>query len=166
MRINRPVGLTASIEIQPSTSYIILQLIRNFLLDLSKVRVSNTLYIVFQHFMASTVPTTSSTKETTNFARLCRLLVDLGTPALRKVFDDLILPENLQATLVANETTLQSLRTRKILNVSQWEKLFPIHPSSVSSHHFVITEGLPGRGACSLVPYENSQLFPGSSKIN
>lgn len=137
MKVNRSVKLTASIEMRPSASYSIV--FRQFLPDLSKVRVSNTFYIAFQHLMASTVPTTSSTRETTNFARLCRLLVDLGTGALKKVFDGLILPGNLQATLAANETTLRSLIMRKILNASQWEKLFPADRSTVSSDQFDIT---------------------------
>ena len=37
--------------------------------------------------MASTLPSFASTKETTNYARLCRLLVDVGTQALRDTFD-------------------------------------------------------------------------------
>ena len=36
--------------------------------------------------MACAAPTASSSKETTNFARLCRLLVDVGTQALRDTF--------------------------------------------------------------------------------
>ena len=37
--------------------------------------------------MASTPPPFTSTKETTNYAHLCRLLVDVGTQALRDTFD-------------------------------------------------------------------------------
>ena len=41
------------------------------------------------------------------------------------------------------------------------------HETTGDRPKFVITkEGLPGGGACSLVPYENLQLFPCSSKIN
>jgi len=89
--------------------------------------------------MASTVPTDSSTEETTNFARLCRLLVDVGTQVLRETFNNIHSPTNLQSTLATNRSTLQSLRTRKILNPNQWGKLFPAKPASVSSRDFDIT---------------------------
>ena len=44
--------------------------------------------------MASAAPTALSTKETTNYARLCRLLVDIGTQALRDTFDAIHAPGN------------------------------------------------------------------------
>ena len=75
--------------------------------------------------MACAAPTTSSTKETTNYARLCRLLVDVGTQALRDTFDAIHPPANLHAVLAANKAKLQSLRTKKIVNATQWGKLFP-----------------------------------------
>ena len=59
--------------------------------------------------MACAAPTVSSTKETTNYARLCRLLVDTGTQALRDTFNP---PANLQSVLAANKATIQSLRKR------------------------------------------------------
>ena len=37
--------------------------------------------------MAFVAPASPSTKETTNYARLCRVLVDVGTCALRDCFD-------------------------------------------------------------------------------
>ena len=89
--------------------------------------------------MACAAPTTSSTKETTNYARLCRLLVDVGTQALRDTFDAIHPPANLHTVLAANKTTLQSLRTRKVINATQWGKLFPAIPTSVSSANFDIT---------------------------
>ena len=89
--------------------------------------------------MACAAPTTSSTKETTNYARLCRLLVDVGTQALRDTFDAIHPLANLHTVLAANKTTLQSLRTRKIINATQWGKLFPAIPTSVLSAHFDIT---------------------------
>ncbi|KAL9952219.1 hypothetical protein ACROYT_G039440 [Oculina patagonica] len=88
--------------------------------------------------MASAAPTASS-KETTNYARLCRLLVDIGTQSLRDKFDTIHSPANLPTVLAANKTTLQSLRTRKIINATQWGKLFPAIPSSVSSRDFDTT---------------------------
>ena len=81
----------------------------------------------------------ASTKETTNYARLCRLLVDVGTLALRDKFNGIHSPANLQAVLAGNKPMLQSLRARKIINPTQWGKLFPAVPSSVSSASFDIT---------------------------
>ena len=89
--------------------------------------------------MASAAPATSSNKETTNYARLCRLLVDVGTRALRDTLDVIHAPTNLQAVLTANKPTLQGLRSRRIINATQWGKLFPVIPSSVSSTDFDIT---------------------------
>ena len=81
----------------------------------------------------------ASTKETTNYARLCRLLVDVGTQALRDKLNGIHSPANLQAVLAANKPMLQSLRARKIINPTQWGKLFPVIPSSVSSASFDTT---------------------------
>ena len=89
--------------------------------------------------MASATPATSSTKETTNYARLCRVLVDVGTYALRDYFDAICTPPTLHTVLTASEPTLQSLRKRKIINATQWEKLFPEIPDSVCSKDFDIT---------------------------
>jgi len=89
--------------------------------------------------MASAAPATSSNKETTNYARLCRLLVDVGTQALRDTLDAFHAPANLQAVLAANRSTLQGLRARRIINATQWGKLFPVIPSAVSSKTFDTT---------------------------
>jgi len=89
--------------------------------------------------MASASPTASSNKETTNYARLCRLLVDVGTQALRDTLDAIHAPANLHAVLAANKPTLQGLRSRKIINSTQWGRLFPVIPSSVSSKTFDTT---------------------------
>lgn len=45
--------------------------------------------------MAGVLPTALSSKETTNYARLCRLLVDVGTQALRDTLDAIHVPTNL-----------------------------------------------------------------------
>ena len=89
--------------------------------------------------MACAAPTASSSKETTNYARLCRLLVDIGTQALRDTFDAIHAPATLHTVLARNKTMLQSLRTRKIINPTQWGKLFPVIPNSVSSRDFDVT---------------------------
>ena len=89
--------------------------------------------------MASALPTASSTKETTNYARLCRLLVDIATQALRDKFDAFHSPANLHAVLAGNITTLQSLRAKKIINPIQWGTLVPPIPTKVSSRDFDTT---------------------------
>ncbi|PFX32802.1 E3 ubiquitin-protein ligase DZIP3 [Stylophora pistillata] len=89
--------------------------------------------------MANAAPTTSSTKETTNYARLCRLLVDIGTQALRNTLHAIHAPTSLHAVLAANEATSKSLRAKKVINPIQWRKLFPAIPTSVSSRDFDIT---------------------------
>ena len=96
--------------------------------------------------MAGVPLVTSSTKETTNYARLCRLLVDVGSQALRDTFDSIHAPASLH-TVLANppaQTILQSLYKpkkgkKKILNPNQWDKLYPAIPTSVSSANFDIT---------------------------
>ena len=88
-------------------------------------------------------PPVASTKETTNYARLCRLLVDVGSQALRDTFDGIHSPAGLHGVLAhtnpTTHATLQTLRKKKILNPTQWGKLYPIIPSSVSSASFDIT---------------------------
>ena len=89
--------------------------------------------------MASAAPTFSSTKETTNYARLCRLIVDVGTQVFRDTFDAIHAPTNLHTVLAGNKAAIQTLRTKKVINVNQWGKLFPTISTSVSSAHFDIT---------------------------
>ena len=92
--------------------------------------------------MASAPTLAPSTKETTNYARLCRLLVDGGTKALRHLFDRFHSPANLFNVLKAGSaehSTLQSLKRKRIINATQWGKLYPTPPSSVTSEDFDIT---------------------------
>ena len=89
--------------------------------------------------MASAAPTFSSTKETTNYARLCRLVVDVGTQVFRDTFDAIHAPTNLHIVLAGNKATIQTLRTKGVINANQWGKLFPTISTSVSLAHFDIT---------------------------
>ena len=92
--------------------------------------------------MASAPTLATSSKETTNYARLCRLLVDGGTKALRYTFDKYHPPANLFNVLKAGSaehSTVQSLKKKKIINATQWGKLYPSPPSSVTSKDFDIT---------------------------
>ncbi|XP_015779663.1 PREDICTED: nucleotide-binding oligomerization domain-containing protein 2-like [Acropora digitifera] len=91
--------------------------------------------------MASSPPDFASTQENTNYARLCRLLVDVGCTVLRDTFDSIHPPGNLHVVLSSPSvfSTLQSLRKKKVLNPLQWGKLFPAVASSVSSASFDVT---------------------------
>ena len=89
--------------------------------------------------MACAAPTASSSKETTNFARLCRLLVDVGTQALRDTLESIHAPATLHTVLARNRTVLQTLRRRKIISATQWGKSFPAVPTSVLTAHFDTT---------------------------
>ncbi|PFX13475.1 NLR family CARD domain-containing protein 4 [Stylophora pistillata] len=85
----------------------------------------------------------TSSKETTNYARLCRLLVDVGSQVLRSAFDKIHPPATLPIVLgktSVHHATLQSLYTgkKKVLNPTQWKKLYPLR-SPVSSTTFDIT---------------------------
>ena len=96
-----------------------------------------------------------STRETTNYARLCRLLVDVGSDVLRETFDKKRPPGNLDTVLSSPpvHAVLQLLKNRKVLNPLQWGKLYPAIKSSVSSQHFDITLLMVLlRNICGLVP--------------
>ena len=80
----------------------------------------------------------ASSKETTNYARLCRLLVDVGSQVLRDVFEKLRPPGSLDTVLKTPSvsSTLTSLKKKRVLNHAQWTKLTS---SSVASVDFDIT---------------------------
>ena len=96
-----------------------------------------------QSIMASApAPSVASTKKTTNYARLCRLLVDVGSQALMDTFNRIHPPPGLHSVLAPGTPAhriLQPLRKKKILNPTQWTKLYPAVSSSVSSASFDIT---------------------------
>ena len=118
--------------------------------------------------MAFVVPASPSTKETTNYARLCRVLVDVGACALRDCFDAICTPPTLHTVLAANQATLQNLRKRRIIDATQWGKLFPAIPSSVSSKNFDITLLTTLlRNICGLVPPVTGwDMLPTSTDIS
>ena len=91
--------------------------------------------------MANAAPTFHSTKETANYARLCRLLVDVCSQVLRETFDKRRPTGNLDTVLSSPpiHRVLQSLLKRRILNPLQWGRLYPAIKSSVSTQHFDIT---------------------------
>ena len=91
--------------------------------------------------MASGPAPIASTQENTNYARLCRLLVDVGCTVLRDTFNSIHPPANLHGVLSSPSVfpTLQSLRKKRVLNPLQWGKLFPAVASAVSSANFDVT---------------------------
>ena len=92
--------------------------------------------------MASAVaPSFRSTKETTNYARLCMLLVEVGAYILRDNFDKRRPTGDLNAVLSSPpvHAVLQSLRKKRILSPFQWVKLYPAIKPTVSSKNFDIT---------------------------
>ncbi|KAL9963353.1 hypothetical protein ACROYT_G026861 [Oculina patagonica] len=107
--------------------------------------------------MASAPSPFVSTKETTNYARLCRLLVDVGSQALRDTFDKIHPPATLHAIFSSHSVHYATLQTlyrgrRKVLNPTQWGKLYPVH-SPVSSASFDITLlTVLLRNICGLIP--------------
>ncbi|XP_066025377.1 NLR family CARD domain-containing protein 3-like isoform X3 [Pocillopora verrucosa] len=88
--------------------------------------------------MASAPPLHPSTKETSNYAQLCRLLVGVGSHVLREIFDRVCPPENLHTVLTnpTNHAKLQTLRKKRVLSTFQWGKLYPVVKSSISSRNF------------------------------
>ena len=91
--------------------------------------------------LGSGAPTFPSTKETTNYTRLCRLLVGVGSQVLRETFDRIHPPGGLDTVLATAPAhpKLQSLQKKKVLNPLQWDKLYPVMKSSISSKNFDIT---------------------------
>ena len=90
--------------------------------------------------MATAAPSPlASSVEKANGNKLSRLLIDGGTTVLRNVFDSYHPPKTLSVNLYANYSILSNLRRKKILNGSQWEKLFPPGGGHPSSKNFDIT---------------------------
>ena len=69
---------------------------------------------------SAAAPSFHATEKTTNYARLCRLLVDVGSHILRETFDKKRPPGNLEKVLSTSKIRdeLQELRKRKVLNPS------------------------------------------------
>ena len=105
----------------------------------------------------------TSSKETTNYARLCRLLVDVGTQVLRDTFERKRPPGDLHTVLTTPpvQGTLASFQKRRVLYPTQWAKL--VSPT-VSSKDFDITLlAVLLRNVCSLPPPATSWKCPPTS---
>ena len=81
-----------------------------------------------------------STQRKTNYSRLCRLLISIGSRVLRDTFDSIIPPENLRELLKGDpaHSRLQLLRKKGVLSSVHWRKLYPAIPPEVSSASFDI----------------------------
>ena len=88
--------------------------------------------------MAFATPSNPSTKGTSNYAQLCRLLVEVGSHVLKEIFDRVCPPEKLHTVLTnpTNRAKLQTLRKKRVLCTSQWRKLYPAVKWSISSGNF------------------------------
>ncbi len=92
-------------------------------------------------------------QEKANFTRLCRLLVDKGTEALRKTLDAIHPPANLPAALNAKIKSLSGLRSNKVINIHQWDLLFPPSGNLPDSKSFDVTLlNVLLRNICGLLP--------------
>ncbi|PFX33099.1 E3 ubiquitin-protein ligase DZIP3 [Stylophora pistillata] len=82
--------------------------------------------------------THSSTNEKSNYANLCRFLVEVGPLVLCEIFNKVCPPGNLYTVLVdtKNYEKLRTLRKKRVLSYSQWRKLYPVVRLTVSSKDF------------------------------
>ena len=93
-----------------------------------------------------------SSDDKTNAFTLYRLIVDLGTKALRITFNRYN-PGNLQAVLSTHNHTLLRLKHKNIVTQSQWDGLYPATPNPPNINDFDITLlSLLLRNICGLKP--------------
>jgi len=79
--------------------------------------------------------------ENVNYIKLCRLLYDGGTLAVKTVFDGIVPPASLGSVLTANRPILQRLKrpAGNVLSEDQWDLLYPPGGASPKSEAFDIT---------------------------
>ena len=77
--------------------------------------------------------------EKSNWFKLVRLLIDGGTEAMRIVFQQCHTGKTIQTVLAANTSTLVHLKGKKIINQTQWDKLYPTPPNIPDISNFDIT---------------------------
>ena len=77
----------------------------------------------------------------------------MSVHCIPEVFDSCNVRLTLHTILAASNPSLKSLRSRRIINATQWGKLFPAISTSVSSKHFDITLLMTLlRNICGLAP--------------
>ena len=114
--------------------------------------------------MASSV--LESSEEKIYGFKLMRLIVDGGTEALRNVFLS-IHPGILHNVLATHYLTLYHLKTTRIINQTQWDKLYPHPPKLPNIQEFDITLlVILLRNICSLSPPSSGWNVSPSSSDN
>ena len=78
-------------------------------------------------------------EEKSNGTKLARLLIDGGTATLRYALGSIHAPADLQSFLRTNRYLLNNLQKKRVLNSSQWDKLYPPSGAEPDSRTFDIT---------------------------
>ena len=81
----------------------------------------------------------ASSREKINGSKLSRLIIDGGTTVLRNIFDHYHPPVNLASDLNSHYSVLTNLLRKRVLNIHQWNKLFPPGGGVPDSNTFDIT---------------------------
>ena len=92
-----------------------------------------------------------SVKAKANYSRVCQLLVDKGGDALRAALHVIHPPSTLSAVLIANKSVMQKIRY-SVINVSQWNLLFPASGTPDSKNFDVTLLTILLRNICALHP--------------
>jgi len=81
------------------------------------------------------------TEENVNYTKLCRLLYDRGTLAVKTVFDGIVPPASLSAKLATDQHKLLKLKKPigHVLSQGQWNQLYPPSGTCPKSEDFDIT---------------------------
>ncbi|XP_028517235.1 uncharacterized protein LOC114575831 [Exaiptasia diaphana] len=109
------------------------------------------------------------TKENTNFARLCKLLIDGGTHALRVIFDAKHPPHDLKKHLMDSRihNILKNLKAKKLLRPEQWNRLYPSVGSATSTGFDITLLSLLLRNICNLpTPVKGWNEEPATGSVN
>ncbi|KXJ05860.1 NACHT, LRR and PYD domains-containing protein 1 [Exaiptasia diaphana] len=109
------------------------------------------------------------TKENTNFARLCKLLIDGGTHALRVIFDAKHPPHDLKKHLMDSRihNILKNLKVKKLLRPEQWNRLYPCVGSATSAGFDITLLSLLLRNICNLpTPVKGWNEEPATGSVN
>ncbi|XP_020907488.1 NACHT, LRR and PYD domains-containing protein 12-like [Exaiptasia diaphana] len=109
------------------------------------------------------------TKENTNFARLCKLLIDGGTHALRVIFDAKYPPHDLKKHLMDSRihNILKNLKAKKLLRPEQWNRLYPSVGMATSTGFDITLLSLLLRNICNLpTPVKGWNEEPATGSVN
>lgn len=83
------------------------------------------LYIYIHSFLSCRQISSANDEEEENFLHIYKLVVGIGTEAVRDTFDRLFLPISLVATLKKEEMNIRKLGKKKRLTAKQIDILFP-----------------------------------------